>query len=124
MQEALEAKKRAEEEAARVAEEERLREEEEERLAEEAAAKKAADAERRKADKLARREQLKKEGKLLTGKAKAEAERLVRVREQLLRQAGMDPDASKFSSFLSRSGGVISVGEWLTAAAAAILASL
>ncbi len=34
-----------------------------------------------------RREQLKREGKLLTGKAKAEAERLAAVREQLLKQA-------------------------------------
>lgn len=34
-----------------------------------------------------RREQLKKEGKLLTGKAKAEAERLAAMRAQLLRQA-------------------------------------
>jgi hypothetical protein len=34
-----------------------------------------------------RREQLKKEGKLLTGKAKAEAERLAAMRAQLLKQA-------------------------------------
>lgn len=34
-----------------------------------------------------RREQLKKEGKLLTGKAKAEAERLASMRAQMLKQA-------------------------------------
>lgn len=34
-----------------------------------------------------RREQLRKEGKLLTGKAKAEAERLAAMRAQLLKQA-------------------------------------
>jgi hypothetical protein len=34
-----------------------------------------------------RREQLKKEGKLLTGKAKAEAERLAAMRAQMLKQA-------------------------------------
>ncbi|KFM24316.1 Eukaryotic translation initiation factor 5B [Auxenochlorella protothecoides] len=93
MQAALEAQRRAAEEAARLAEEQRLREEEEERAAEEAERQKAEAAERRKAEKLARREQLKKEGKLLTGKAKAEAERLARVREQFLKQAGIDVDA-------------------------------
>jgi translation initiation factor 5B len=91
MQEALEAKRIADEEAARLAEETRIREEEEERLREEEETRKKEEAEKRKADKAARREQLKKEGKLLTGKAKAEAERLARVREQLLRQAGIDP---------------------------------
>lgn len=34
-----------------------------------------------------RREQLRKEGKLLTGKAKAEADRLALVRAQMLKQA-------------------------------------
>lgn len=34
-----------------------------------------------------RREQLRKEGKLLTGKAKAEAERLALVRAQMLKKA-------------------------------------
>jgi hypothetical protein len=48
---------------------------------------------RRRQEKAERRAQLKKEGKLLTGKAKAEAERLARAREQFLRQAGIDPDA-------------------------------
>ena len=47
-------------------------------------------------EKAARREQLKKEGKLLTGKAKVEAERLARVREQFLKQAGIDPEAGEF----------------------------
>ena len=47
----------------------------------------------RRLEKAERRAQLKKEGKLLTGKAKAEAERLARAREAFLRQAGLDPDA-------------------------------
>lgn len=91
VKEALEAKRKAEEEAVRLAEEQRLREEEEERRREEEEARKKEEAERRKAEKAARRDQLKREGKLLTGKAKAEAERMARAREQLLRQAGVDP---------------------------------
>lgn len=63
----------------------------------------------RKAEKLARREQLKKEGKLLTGKAKAEAERLARVREQFLKQAGIDVDAGLWNGV---GGGVSSLGRW------------
>ena len=39
------------------------------------------------ADQKARREQLKKDGKLLTGKAKADADRLAIMRAQLLAQA-------------------------------------
>jgi translation initiation factor 5B len=91
MQEAIEAKRRAEEEAARLEEEQRLKEEEEERLRLEEEERKKEEAERRKAEKAAKREQLRREGKLLTGKAKAEAERLARMREQFLRQAGIDP---------------------------------
>jgi len=93
MQEALEAQRKAEEEARLAAEEAARVEEEEEaaRIAEEE--RKKEEAARRKADKEARREQLKKEGKLLTGKAKAEAERLAKAREQLLKQAGLDPEA-------------------------------
>ncbi|GAB4816828.1 hypothetical protein N2152v2_003874 [Parachlorella kessleri] len=93
MQEALEAQRRAQEEAERLAEEQRRREEEEERQREEEEQRKAEEAERRRKEKAERRAQLKKEGKLLTGKAKAEAERLARAREQFLRQAGLDPDA-------------------------------
>ena len=93
--EALEAKRKAEEEAAREEEETRIREEEEERRRIEEEERKKVDAERRKAEKAARREQLKREGKLLTGKAKAEAERLARAREQLLKQAGIDPAERK-----------------------------
>jgi dsDNA-specific endonuclease/ATPase MutS2 len=61
-----------------------LQEEETERAEAEAAAAKAlADAARKEA-RAAHRAQLKKEGKLLTGKAKKEAERLAAMREQLL----------------------------------------
>ena len=90
MQEALEAKKKADEEMARLEAEERAREEEEERLAAEEAERKKAEAERRKAEKAAKREQLKKEGKLLSAKQKAEQERMARAREQLLQAAGID----------------------------------
>jgi hypothetical protein len=72
---------RAAEEARRAAEEAELaREEEEER-------RKAEERERKRAAAKAKKEQLKKEGKLLTGKAKAEAERLAALRAQLLAQA-------------------------------------
>ena len=47
---------------------------------------------RRKREKAERREQLKKEGKLLTGKAKEEAERRARAAQQFLKQAGLNPD--------------------------------
>ena len=66
-----------------------LQEEEAERKAAEEEARKQAEAERRKVDRAERRAQLKKEGKLLTGKAKKEAERLAAVREQFLKQAGL-----------------------------------
>jgi hypothetical protein len=39
-----------------------------------------------------KKEQLKKEGKLLTGKQKEEARRLAAVREQMLKQAGVKID--------------------------------
>lgn len=67
-----------------------LQEEEAERKAAEEEARKQAEAERRKVERAERRAQLKKEGKLLTGKAKKEAERLAAVREQFLKQAGLD----------------------------------
>lgn len=90
MQEALEAKRKADEEMARLEAEERARQEEEERLEIEAEQRKKEEAERRKAEKAAKREQLKKEGKLLTAKQKAEQERMARVREQMLKAAGID----------------------------------
>ena len=67
-----------------------VQEEEEERQREEEERQKKEGSERRKAERLERRAQLKREGKLLTGKAKKEAERLAAVREQFLKQAGMD----------------------------------
>ncbi|KAL3150312.1 hypothetical protein ABBQ32_000160 [Trebouxia sp. C0010 RCD-2024] len=90
MQEEVEARQRTEAEAARLAEEQRIREEEEERQREEEERLKKEGSERRKAERLERRAQLKREGKLLTGKAKKEAERLAAVREQFLKQAGID----------------------------------
>ncbi len=68
-------------------------EEEEERQREEDERQKKEDTERRKAERLERRAQLKREGKLLTGKAKKEAERLAAVREQFLKQSGMETPA-------------------------------
>ena len=65
-------------------------EEQEEARREEEERKKKEDTERRKAERLERRAQLKREGKLLTGKAKKEAERLAAVREQFLKQAGVE----------------------------------
>ena len=46
----------------------------------------------RRREKAERREQLKKEGKLLTGKAKEEAERRARAAQQFLQQAGLSLD--------------------------------
>ena len=71
----------------------RVQEEEEERQREEDERQKKEDTERRKAERLERRAQLKREGKLLTGKAKKEAERLAAVREQFLKQSGMEAPA-------------------------------
>ena len=70
-------------------------EEEEERQREEEERQKKESSEKRKAERLERRAQLKREGKLLTGKAKKEAERLAAVREQFLKQAGMDAPGGK-----------------------------
>lgn len=67
-----------------------LQEEQEEKRREEEERKKKEDTERRKVERLERRAQLKREGKLLTGKAKKEAERLAAVREQFLKQAGLE----------------------------------
>jgi hypothetical protein len=68
--------------------------EEEERL--------AAEREQRKAERAARRADAKRQGLLLTGKAKKEAERLTMLREQLLRNsgvalAGASPSRATFS---------------------------
>ncbi len=68
-------------------------EEEEERQREEDERQKKEATERRKAERLERRAQLKREGKLLTGKAKKEAERLAAIREQFLKQSGMEAPA-------------------------------
>ena len=43
---------------------------------------------------------MKKKGLLLTGKQKAEAQRLAAVREQLLAQAGLDPSGEPHMSLL------------------------
>ena len=77
-----------------------LQEEEEERRREEEDRQKQEDTERRKAERLERRAQLKREGKLLTGKAKKEAERLAAVREQFLKQAGIEDPTGKPSAVL------------------------
>eukprot|EP00208_Stichococcus_sp_RCC1054_P001979 CAMPEP_0206140654 /NCGR_PEP_ID=MMETSP1473-20131121/10223_1 /ASSEMBLY_ACC=CAM_ASM_001109 /TAXON_ID=1461547 /ORGANISM="Stichococcus sp, Strain RCC1054" /LENGTH=1691 /DNA_ID=CAMNT_0053534881 /DNA_START=139 /DNA_END=5214 /DNA_ORIENTATION=- len=95
MQELQELRRR-EEEAARIAEEERKRQEEEAEQAEKEAAEKkeAADKVRREA-RAEHRAQLKREGKLLTGKAKKEADRLAAMREQLLAKADISLDGDK-----------------------------
>lgn len=81
-----------------------VQEEEEERQREEEERQKKEGLERRKAERLERRAQLKREGKLLTGKAKKEAERLAAVREQFLKQAGMDaPGGNGPPAFLLKS---------------------
>lgn len=68
-----------------------MQEEEAARAAEEAEKMKAEEAEKRRQERLERRAEMKKKGLLLTGKQKAEAQRLAAVREQLLAQAGLDP---------------------------------
>lgn len=68
-----------------------MQEEETARAAEEAEKTKAEEAEKRRQERLERRADMKKKGLLLTGKQKAEAQRLAAVREQLLAQAGLDP---------------------------------
>ena len=60
-------------------------EEEAKRAEEEAAARKEAKRERR--------AELKRQGLLLTGKAKQEAQRLAAMREQILKNAALAPDA-------------------------------
>lgn len=75
-----------------------MQEEEEERQREEEERLKKEGSERRKAERLERRAQLKREGKLLTGKAKKEAERLAAVREQFLKQAGLDAPGGRPTS--------------------------
>ncbi len=83
-----EAEAAAEEEAARIAAEEAAF-----AAADAEASRKAADADARKQRQKERRAELKKQGLLLTGKAKAEAARLAALREQLLREGGVpEPD--------------------------------
>lgn len=65
-------------------------EEEAERLREEEERRKAEEAERKKAEKKERRAEMKRQGLLLTGKAKKEAERLAAMREQFLKQTGAE----------------------------------
>eukprot|EP00884_Botryococcus_braunii_P012838 jgi/Botrbrau1/21555/Bobra.174_2s0055.2 len=90
LQEALEKERLAAEERRR-AEEERIRQEEEaERLREEEEQRKAEETERKKAEKRERRAEMKRQGLILTGKAKKEAERLAAMREQFLRQTGTE----------------------------------
>lgn len=84
----------------------RLQQEEEERRQEEEERKKKEDTERRKVERLERRAQLKREGKLLTGKAKKEAERLAAVREQILKQAGLDAPNGERQPLLAMSCGL------------------
>ncbi len=67
-----------------------VQEEEAARIAEEEEARMAVEKEQRKADRAARRAEAKRQGLLLTGKAKKEAERLAAIREQLLRDSGVD----------------------------------
>jgi 5'-3' exonuclease len=71
-----------------------LQEEETARLAAEEEARKKEEAERRKAEKLARRTEMKRQGLLLTGKAKREAERLAAIREQLLKSAEVNAEGA------------------------------
>ena len=67
-----------------------VQEEEAARRAEEEEARLAAEKEQRKAERAVRRAEAKRQGLLLTGKAKKEAERLAALREQLLRNSGVD----------------------------------
>lgn len=67
-----------------------VQEEEAARIAEEEEARMAVEKEQRKAERAARRAEAKRQGLLLTGKAKKEAERLAALREQLLRNSGVD----------------------------------
>lgn len=67
-----------------------MQEEEAARKAEEEEGQLAAEREQRKADRAARRAEAKRQGLLLTGKAKKEAERLAALREQLLAKAGVE----------------------------------
>ena len=93
MQEELEERKRMEEEQRRLEEEQRrLEEEEEARLAEEERQKEEKRRLKKEKERL-KKEKARKEGKLLTGKAKEEARRLAAMREQMLRQAGIEPDS-------------------------------
>ncbi|KAK9798489.1 hypothetical protein WJX73_000508 [Symbiochloris irregularis] len=88
-------RRRLAEEAARAEEEERIRREEEEaRRLEEEEKRKVEEAERRKVERKERRAEMKRQGLILTGKAKKEAERLAAFREQLLANQGGDLPAA------------------------------
>lgn len=67
-----------------------LQEEEEALRAEEEAKRKEEEKQRRKEERLKNRAELKRQGLLLTGKAKQEALRLEAMREQILKNAGAD----------------------------------
>ena len=77
-----------------------LQEEESARKAAEEEARLAVEREQRKADRAARRAEAKRQGLLLTGKAKRDAERLAVQREQLLRNAGVDISGASPSAAL------------------------
>eukprot|EP00955_Chlamydomonas_euryale_P006429 68069-Chlamydomonas_euryale.AAC.1 len=113
MREALEAQREAEA-AARKAREEAEAAEAARFAAEEAEeARRAEERERKKAAQKAKREQLRKEGKLLTGKAKVEAERLAAVRAKLLADAeakGIVLDADVEAE--SKPKKCVPAGEW------------
>ena len=72
-----------------------VQEEEEVRLREEEDARKLEEAERRKSERKERRAEMKRQGLILTGKAKKEAERLAAFREQLLAQADSGPSTGQ-----------------------------
>lgn len=71
----------------------REQEAEEARRLEEEAKRAEEEAARRKEAKRERRAELKRQGLLLTGKAKQEAQRLAAMREQILKNAALAPDA-------------------------------
>ena len=75
-------------------------EEESARKAAEEEARLAAGMEQRKADRAARRAEARRQGLLLTGKAKRDAERLAVQREQLLRNSGVDISGASPSAAL------------------------
>ncbi len=71
-----------------------MQEEEADRIREEEERRKAEEAERKKAEKREKKAELKRQGLILTGKAKKEAERLAAMREQILKNASADDAAA------------------------------